>query len=108
MTSSATYGAKRAKRDFGSVKPSRTAAIGGTRVARIAGKSPATSVMIVPTRSETTIVRVAKTVPELGRSSSRASNSLFRPIARPRPAKRPMIEATTPIVSASTITDQRI
>ncbi len=90
------------------MKPSRTAAIGGTRVARMAGKSPATSVMIVPTSSETTIVRVAKTVSVVGRSSSSALKSSFRPIARPKPAKRPMIEAMIPIVSASTITDQRI
>ena len=34
---------KRAKRDGGSVAPSRTAAIGGTRVARIAGRRLATS-----------------------------------------------------------------
>ena len=37
----AMYGVKRVKRPRGSVAPSRTAAIGGTRVARRAGKSPA-------------------------------------------------------------------
>ena len=59
ITATAMYGTNGDSRDFGNVYPSRTAAMGGTRVARIAGKSPATSVMIVPTRSETTIVRVA-------------------------------------------------
>ena len=56
------YGVKRANRPRGNVAPSRTAAIGGTRVARMAGKRPATSVTSVPTSNETTTVRVAKTV----------------------------------------------
>ena len=43
--------------------PSRTAAIGGTRVALSAGKIPATSVTMTPISIETTIVRVANTVP---------------------------------------------
>ena len=54
---------KRAKRDSGSVAPSRTAAIGGTRVARIAGLRLAMSVTRIPTSSETTIVRVSSRSP---------------------------------------------
>ena len=50
------------QRDGGSTEPSRTAAIGGTRVARRAGRMLANSVTIVPTSSETITVRVAKTV----------------------------------------------
>ena len=57
---------KRARRDSGSVAPSRTAAIGGTRVARIAGRRLATSVTRMPTSSETTIVRVSKSRPLFG------------------------------------------
>src|SRR3954469_270205 len=49
-----------AQRETGITEPSRTAAIGGTRVARRAGRKLAISVIDVPTRSETTIVRVAK------------------------------------------------
>ncbi len=55
--------------------PSRSAAIGGTRVARSAGIRPASSVTIVPTSSETTIVRVCSTVPLSGRSAPKALNS---------------------------------
>ena len=73
------YGVKRANRPRGSVAPSRTAAIGGTCVARIAGKRPATSVTIVPTSSETTIVRVAKTVSVCGSSRFERLEELVQP-----------------------------
>ena len=46
------YGVYFEMRDAGSVAPSLTAAIGGTLVARTAGKIPATSVTSVPRRSE--------------------------------------------------------
>ena len=85
----AMYGVKRAKRPRGIVAPSRTAAIGGTLVARIAGKRPATSVTSVPTSSETTIVRVAKTVSVCGSSRLSALKSSFRPTASPRPLNEP-------------------
>ena len=71
--SPAIQGAYGANRDFGSVAPSLTAEIGGTRVARIAGKSPARSVIPTPTTSETTTVRVAKTRSAVGRSTPRTS-----------------------------------
>ena len=69
-----------ATRDCGSSAPSRTAAIGGTRVARRAGRMLASSVTIVPTSSDTMIVRVASTVPVLGRSAPIATNSASRPL----------------------------
>ena len=62
--------------------------------------------MTVPTRSETTTVRVAKTMFVVGRSSSSALKSSFRPTARPMPTKSPMIDAMIPMTSASAITDQ--
>ena len=107
MVSSATYGPKRAKRDGGRTAPSRTAAIGGTLVARIAGRSAAISVIPMPMASETTIVRVEKTVPACGRSMPTLTNSAFSPLARPSPRKSPVSDATTPITNASSITDQR-
>ena len=61
----------------------------------------------MPMIIETTIVRVAKTVPVVGRSRLRASNSSFRPTARPRPTNRPITEAISPITKASMITDVR-
>ena len=101
------YGVNRANRPRGSVAPSRTAAIGGTRVARIAGKRPAISVTSVPTTNETTIVRVAKTVSVCGRSKFSDLNRAFSPTASPRPLKSPTSEAPRPITSASRITDRR-
>ena len=74
-------------------------------MARSAGESPAASVTRVPTSSETTIVRVAKTVSVCGRSRLSATNSSLRPIASPRPANSPITEASRPITSASTITE---
>ena len=58
-----------ASRDGGSVAPSRTAAIGGTRVARRAGEIVASTVMPTPSSSETITVRRLNTVPVLGRST---------------------------------------
>ena len=91
----------------GRTAPSRTAAMGGTRVARIAGMTPASTVIRVPTSSDTTTVRVAKTVPAWGMSSPTAPNrggeALGQPVAerRGRPATR-----ATPMTSASAITER--
>ena len=85
---------KRAKRDSGSVAPSRTAAIGGTRVARSAGRRLASSVTRMPTSSETTIVRVSKTRPLFGSVKPTASKSLKSPFASPSPRKRPVTDAS--------------
>ena len=91
----------RANRDSGSVAPSRTAAIGGTRVARIAGRMLAISVTRIPTRSDTITVRVAKTRPLFGSVKPTASNSLKSPFASPRPRKSPTSDARTPTTSDS-------
>ena len=98
---------KRANRDGGSVDPSRTAAIGGTRVARIAGRRLAISVTITPTIIETIAVRVAKMMPLFGSVKPTASNSLKRPLARPRPRNSPTTDAAVPITSASTMIARR-
>jgi hypothetical protein len=60
-------------RDGGSVAPSRTAEIGGTRVARRAGETVASTVTIVPTASETITVRAWITVPLAGMPKPSAS-----------------------------------
>ena len=95
------------KRPGGSSAPSRTAAIGGTRVARSAGKKLAIRVTTIPSASETITVRVSSRRPLFGSVNPTASNSEKRPFARPRPRKRPTIEASTPITSASSTTDIR-
>ena len=96
---------KRAKRDSGSVAPSRTAAIGGTRVARTAGRRLARRVTSTPTSSDTTIVRVSKTRPLFGSVKPTASKSWKSSRARPRPRKRPASEARIPTTSASITID---
>ena len=98
---------KRAHRCGGSTLPSRTAAIGGIDVARNAGRRLASKVTTIPTRSETTIVRVANTVPVFGRSIPNETKSEFRPFASPTPRKRPTTEAIVPSTSASTRTEPR-
>ena len=81
-------GAKRAKRDGGSDAPSRTAAIGGTRVARRAGTKPATSVIATPATRLTTTVRAAKTVPvDREVEPERAQAPRSRPFASPSPSE---------------------
>src|SRR5215216_3545648 len=57
MTTRAMYGTYGARRPGGSVAPSRTAEIGGTRVALSAGKSPARRVTRIPTARLVTTVR---------------------------------------------------
>ena len=98
---------KRANRPGGSSAPSRTAAIGGTRVARSAGKKLAISVTMIPSASEMTIVRVSNRRPLFGSVKPTASNRENSPYASARPRKRPTIDAITPIASASTTTDIR-
>ena len=81
-------------RPGGSSAPSRTAAIGGTRVARSAGKKLAISVTMIPSASETTTVRASRRRPLFGSVNPTASNSQKRPFARPSPRKSPTIEAS--------------
>ena len=94
---------KRAKRDSGSVAPSRTAAIGGTRVARMAGRRLAMSVTRIPTRRATTIVLVSKSEPVFGSVKPTRSKSQNSTFASPSPRKRPITEAITPTMSDSTM-----
>ena len=107
-TSPAIQGTNGANRDFGSVAPSRTAAIGGTRVALMAGNSPATSVMPTPTASATITVRVANTRSAVGSSTPSARKSPSIPSASSTPRPRPMSEASSPMTSDSRITEPRI
>ena len=78
----------------GSVAPSRTAAIGGTRVARRAGMMLAISVTSVPTQQRHDDRARRETVPASGRSAPSATNSALRPLAIPSPATRPTTEAS--------------
>ncbi len=105
-TATAAGTPKRASLDGGRT-PSRTAAIGSTRVARMAGIRLASTVTIVPTSSETMIVRVAKMVLPCGRSMPNDVKSASRPFASPRPRKSPITDATTPITNPSMITERR-
>ena len=100
-----TQGVKRAQRDCGNVAPSRTAAMGATRVARIAGNTPAIRVMRMPASRLTTIVRPANTSPVFGRSKPIESKSAVKPLASPSPRNRPITEAIVPMTSASRMTD---
>ena len=52
-------------------------------------------------------VRAENTSPLFGSVNPTASKSLKRPVARPSPRKSPTSEATMPIASASTTTEQR-
>ncbi len=60
----------------------------------------------VPTTSETTIVRVAITLPLDGRSTPTARNSARRPSATARPSRRPTSDPRMPIVRPSVITER--
>jgi len=106
ITTIEMWGPKRARRDGGSTAPSRTAAIGCTRVARSAGRIAAISVTTTPTTSATTTVRVANTVPTCGRSIPNQTKTWFSSLARPRPRNSPTRDPNTPITNASSTTDQ--
>ncbi len=113
ITPSATVAAEAAvrylaSRPSGSVAPSRTAAIGSTRVARIAGRRLASMVTITPTRIATMIVRGLTTVPELGSVRPAALNSANSNWARPSPTSRPITEAMLPVTNDSIRIARRI
>ena len=86
--------------------PSRTAAIGGTLVALRAGEIVASIVMPTPTRSDTTTVRVCKTVPLVGRSTPTALKNAFRPFASKKPQNSPTIAAIRPVMKPSRYTER--
>ena len=69
----------------GSVAPSRTAAIGGTRVARIAGRRLASSVTRMPTSERDDDRPRLEQEPLFGSVKPTASKSLKRPFASARP-----------------------
>ena len=73
---------------------------------RYAGQSEASRVTMMPMASETTTVRVAKTVPVFGRSIPTAEKSASIPFASSRPRKSPTSDASTPITSDSSSTEQ--
>src|SRR4051794_16465998 len=102
-TTTAAFSECAAKREGGRIDPSRTAAIGGTRVARRAGRMLATSVMSVPSASEMMMVLGANTRPASGRSEP---TSAFIALAMPTPAKSPTTEARRPITSPSSTTER--
>lgn len=93
------------KREGGSSAPSRTAAIGGTLVARRAGRTLATRVTTTPTTSETTIVRGSIESALAGSSNPALSNSFINPTAMPKPEKRPTTEARRLTTRDSITTD---
>ena len=85
----ATHGTNGANLDFGSAAPSRTAAIGGTRVARIAGKRPARSVMPMPTTDDDRPgERLDRRSEALHRDSRRAPDPLGQDDAQPEAGER--------------------
>ena len=59
----------------------------------------------IPTSSETTIVRVLKTVPADGRSIPNETSSAFSPLASASPKNSPITDANTPIRNASSNTE---
>ena len=71
---------------------SRSAAIGGTRVARSAGARLESVATSVPTISGTKIVRGSITSPDEGRSTPIATNSALIPGASAIPSSRPSVE----------------
>ncbi len=103
---SPTFGVCAANRAGGSVEPSRTAAIGGTRVARRAGRMLATSVTSVPTTIERITVRGWTIVEASGSSRPRAAIRANMPLASPMPASSPSTDAIRPITKPSATTER--
>ena len=66
----------------------------------------ATSVVTVPTRIESTIVRGAMTVAASGSSTPSAANRATMPFASPIPANSPITEASTPMTRPSATTER--
>ena len=81
--------------------------MGGTLVARIAGRRLAPTVTMMPTTSATMIVRVSKMRPLFGSVKPIASKSQKSPLASASPRKRPTIEARTPTTTDSRRIDLR-
>jgi hypothetical protein len=88
-----------------SMATSRSAARGGTRVARTAGSSEASTVMPTPMPSDSTTVSGATTSEALGSDAPEASSPAVTPMVRRSPPRRPSTEATAPTTVASSRTD---
>ena len=72
----------------------------------MAGNIVATSVTSMPTaNAQTTVLGLSVSAP-VGTPKPSASNAERRPAASPTPASRPRTDATNPIASASSPTDQ--
>ena len=95
------------ERRVDTTKPSRSAATGGTRVARIAGASAATIVTTTPTTIDTMIVRLSMTVPFDGSSKPIALNSARSPAASPMPSRMPTTAPAKPRNRPSASTERR-
>ena len=89
-----------------STATARIAAIGGTLPALRAGKYADASVTPVPTTNAVTTVDVVTASPPAGRSRPKPLSNCFSPAATPMPAARPTIEATTPVIVASSMTER--
>ena len=72
----------------GSAAPSRTAAIGGTRVARRAGRMLASSVIAVPSSSDTMTVRGANDGRRLGQVDAQRAEQRDHALGDPEPETR--------------------
>src|SRR5215207_64587 len=84
------------------VAASRSAAIGGTREARSAGSSAATTVTSTPTRYDAATAAAGRVSLASGnRSPLWASITACRPTATPRPATRPRVAASSPTTTAA-------
>ena len=101
------YGPKRAKRDGGSSAPSRTAAIGSTRVARIAGRIAAISVTTMPTSERDDDRARREDGPDLRQVDAERDEERVQELREPEARGRGRsTDAITPITNASSTTDQ--
>ena len=106
VSSTDSGNASRDERLSGRATPSRSAATGGTRVARRAGARVETSVTRTPTSIDTQIVRPAITMPEEGSSKPTLLKSAFRPAATPIPSTSPAALPRTPSTAPSASTER--
>ena len=105
-STAAMMGVKREMRDGGISAPSRSAAMGGTRLARNAGMSAASTATPTPTSRAVSAMPTVSSAPATGMPPGR--NSLNTPTSRaanPNPAASPSNPATRPMTRASPTTD---
>ena len=90
-----------------STATSRSAAMGGMRDARMAGNTAATRVMAVPVPMAMATVVELTTMEVLGMSKPVTPSSERSPIDVATPRTMPTIEASTPTMTASAMTELR-